>query len=90
MPLAGLFFALVAGLLLFMGIRYLTYVQVEGHLYTSYSLFNNRLYTLDINAPVFTEFLKQSYKHKGGVQDLEKGEFYFKALIHLEKEREEP
>ncbi len=30
------------------------------------------------------------YKHKGGVQDLEKGEFYLKALIHFEKEREEP
>lgn len=30
------------------------------------------------------------YKHKGGVQDLQKGEFYLKALIHLEKEREQP
>ncbi|MBT9138824.1 MAG: hypothetical protein DDT31_01401 [Syntrophomonadaceae bacterium] len=30
------------------------------------------------------------YKHKGGVQDLQKGEFYLKALIRLEKEREQP
>lgn len=30
------------------------------------------------------------YKHKGGVQDLLKGEFYLKALIELEKEREQP
>ena len=28
------------------------------------------------------------YRHKGGVQDLKKGEFYLKALIHLEGERE--
>jgi len=28
------------------------------------------------------------YRHKGGVQDLKKGEFYLKALIHLEQERE--
>ena len=28
------------------------------------------------------------YKDKGGVQDLQKGEFYLKALIQLEQERE--
>ena len=28
------------------------------------------------------------YRHKGGVQDLQKGEFYLKSLIHMEKERE--
>lgn len=26
------------------------------------------------------------YKHKGGLQDLRKGEFYLKALIELEKD----
>jgi hypothetical protein len=54
----GLGLALFVFVLALYDFRYLSYVVVEGHLYTSYSVFNKKLYTLDINAPVYYRVFK--------------------------------
>jgi hypothetical protein len=58
MPAIGLGLALYAFAIALNDIRYLSYVVVEGHLYTSYSVFNKKLYTLDVNAPVYYRVFK--------------------------------
>ncbi len=76
MPIAGLLFALVAFYLLLIDLRRLTHVITEEHQFTAYSVFNKKLYTLDLTRPVYFGIFNAR-------QDL----FYFNDFIALSNER---
>ncbi len=76
LPVFGFLLALVPAWGLQRDIRRLTHVIPEEHQFTSYSVFNKKLYTLDLTKPVY-------YGIFNARQDL----FYFNDFIALSNER---